>query len=57
MRSMPEPAFLCIGASESLLRLATRFELQEIGGSFIYVKGPAAATDCRLAVSLRGERV
>jgi chemotaxis protein methyltransferase CheR len=56
-RSMPEPAFLCLGASESLLRLATRFELQEIGGAFIYVKSPAAATDSGLAVSLRGERV
>ena len=54
---MPEPAFLCLGASESLLRLATRFELQEIGGAFIYVKSQAAATDSGLAVSLRGERV
>lgn len=35
---MPDPAYLCVGASESLLRLATRFELQEIGGAFIYVK-------------------
>jgi hypothetical protein len=26
-----EPAYLCVGASESLLRLGTRFELQEIG--------------------------
>ena len=56
-RSMPEPAFLCLGASESLLRLATRFELQEIGGAFIYVKNQAPATDSGLAVSLRGERV
>lgn len=38
-RSMPEPAYLCVGASESLLRLRTAFDLQEIGGAFIYVKG------------------
>jgi chemotaxis protein methyltransferase CheR len=35
---MPEPAYLCVGASESLLRLGSQFELQEIGGAFIYVK-------------------
>jgi chemotaxis protein methyltransferase CheR len=44
---MPEPAYLCVGASESLLRLGSRFELQEIGGAFMYVKngveGQAAA--------------
>jgi chemotaxis protein methyltransferase CheR len=37
-RSMPDPAYLCVGASESLLRMGTRFELQEIGGAFMYVK-------------------
>jgi chemotaxis protein methyltransferase CheR len=36
--AMPSPAYLCVGAAESLLRLATRFDLQEIGGAFIYVK-------------------
>jgi chemotaxis protein methyltransferase CheR len=36
---MPEPAYLCVGASESLLRIGSRFELQEIGGAFMYVKG------------------
>jgi chemotaxis protein methyltransferase CheR len=35
---MPEPAYLCVGASESLLRLRPRFELQEIGGAFVYAK-------------------
>ena len=35
---MPEPAYLCVGASESLLRMGSRFQLQEIGGAFIYVK-------------------
>jgi hypothetical protein len=29
---------LCVGASESLLRLTTQFDLQEIGGAFMYVK-------------------
>ena len=35
---MPSPGYLCVGASESLLRLTDRFELEEIGGSFVYVK-------------------
>jgi chemotaxis protein methyltransferase CheR len=38
-RHMPSPAYLCVGASESLLRLTTSFELQEIGGAFVYVRG------------------
>ncbi len=35
---MPVPGYLCIGASESLLRHTTRFDLEEIGGAYIYVK-------------------
>ena len=35
---MPTPGHLFIGASESLLRLTTAFELQEISGAFVYVK-------------------
>jgi chemotaxis protein methyltransferase CheR len=35
---MFKPGYLCIAASESLLRLTNTFELQEIGGAFIYVK-------------------
>lgn len=35
---MPTPGYLCVGASESLLRLTTEFQLQEIGGAFVYVK-------------------
>lgn len=35
---MPSPGYLCIGASESLLRIATAFELEEVGGAFVYVK-------------------
>jgi chemotaxis protein methyltransferase CheR len=37
-RAMPAEAYLCLGASESLLNLRTPFELDEIGGAFIYVK-------------------
>jgi chemotaxis protein methyltransferase CheR len=37
-RAMPPRAFLCLGASESLLKLRTSFELDEIGGAFMYVK-------------------
>ncbi len=32
------PGCLFIGASESLLRIASEFELQDIGGAFVYVK-------------------
>jgi chemotaxis protein methyltransferase CheR len=35
---MPAPGYLCVGVSESLLRLTTDFDLEEIGGAFIYVK-------------------
>lgn len=37
-RMMPVPGYLCVGASESLLKLTTAFELEEIGGAFVYVK-------------------
>ena len=37
-RIMPAPAYLCLGASESLLRIPTRFDLEEVGGAFVYVK-------------------
>jgi chemotaxis protein methyltransferase CheR len=36
--AMPSPGYLCVGAAESLLKLATAFELEEIGGAFVYVK-------------------
>jgi chemotaxis protein methyltransferase CheR len=36
--AMPVPAYLCVGASESLLRVASRFELEEVGAGFAYVK-------------------
>lgn len=35
---MPRPGYLFVGASESLLRVKTPFELDEIGGAFVYVK-------------------
>lgn len=35
---MPAPAYLFVAASESLLRLTTDFDLQQIGGAFVYVK-------------------
>ncbi len=38
---MPAPGHLFLGASESLARLGTRFELREVGSAFAYVKeGP-----------------
>jgi chemotaxis protein methyltransferase CheR len=37
-RMMPVPGYLGVGASESLLRRTTAFDLEEIGGAFIYVK-------------------
>ena len=36
--SMPTPGYLFVGASESLLRATARFDLEEIGGAFVYVK-------------------
>ena len=35
---MPPPGYLFVGVAESLLRLNTDFELQEIGGAFVYLK-------------------
>lgn len=37
-RHMRTPGYLFIGASESLLRLGTMFELGEVGGAFVYIK-------------------
>jgi chemotaxis protein methyltransferase CheR len=36
--AMPVPGYLCVGASESLLRVSTRFDLEEMDGAFVYVK-------------------
>ena len=37
-RAMPTPGYLCVGAAESLLRISDRFELEQIGDAFVYVK-------------------
>jgi len=37
-RSMPSPGYLCVGAAESLLKAGAGFDLQEIGGAYVYVK-------------------
>jgi chemotaxis methyl-accepting protein methylase len=39
---MPENGRLFVGISESLLRLTNRFELEEIGKAFVYVRNAAA---------------
>jgi chemotaxis protein methyltransferase CheR len=41
-RSMPAPAYLCVGVSESLLRRTSVFDVQDIGGAFVYVKDASA---------------
>ena len=46
-REMPTTSYLCVGVSESLLRRTSVFDLQEIGGAFVYVKGAAKAPDQR----------
>ena len=51
-RAMPSPGYLCVGASESLLRRTTTFELQEIGGAFMYVKDESRATRQAAACSV-----
>jgi chemotaxis protein methyltransferase CheR len=55
-QSMPDPGFLCIGASESLLRFDVGFELQEIGGAFMYVKQPVAQPSAAV-LAMPDERV
>ena len=37
-RLMPSPGYLCVGAAESLLKSGAGFDLQEIGGAYVYVK-------------------
>jgi chemotaxis protein methyltransferase CheR len=39
---MPAGGALCLGVSESLLRITTAFELQTLGPAFVYVKPEAA---------------
>jgi chemotaxis protein methyltransferase CheR len=37
-RSMLTPGYLCVGTAESLLRLTDDFDLEQVGGAFMYVK-------------------
>ena len=41
-KRLPAQGPLFVGASESLLKLTNDFELQEIGGAFVYVRKPGA---------------
>ncbi len=41
-QNMVAPGHLCVGASESLLRIPSRFDLEEIGGAFMYVLRPGS---------------
>ena len=36
--AMPSPGYLCVGAAESLLKAGAGFDLQDIGGAYVYVK-------------------
>jgi len=36
--AMPDPGYLCVGASESLLNVTTAFRLEELNGAFVYLK-------------------
>jgi chemotaxis protein methyltransferase CheR len=46
-RAMPTPAYLCVGAAESLLRLTDTFDLEQVGDAFVYVKRTAGKGHCR----------
>ena len=37
---MPSQGHLCVGASETLLKVTNDFDLKEIGNAFIYVRKP-----------------
>jgi chemotaxis protein methyltransferase CheR len=37
-QSMPSPGYLCVGAAESLLKSGAGFDLQDLGGAYVYVK-------------------
>ena len=53
-RFMPSPGYLCVGASESLLRIATGFELKEIGGAFVYVRPATEHRGAGVRIQERG---
>jgi chemotaxis protein methyltransferase CheR len=41
-QAMPAPAYMFVGAAESLVRLSTGLALEEIGSAFVYVKQTAS---------------
>ncbi len=51
-RTMPAPGYLCVGAAESLLRRTVAFELKDIGGAFMYVKGAGGMVPDPVAPSI-----
>lgn len=52
-QAMPDDGHLFLGASESLTRLGTEFELAEVGGAFAYVKSRAARGASGVAAAFR----
>lgn len=52
-RAMPSPSYLCVGVSESLLRRTSAFDLQEIGGAFVYVKGAPQPSNRSLSPGIK----
>jgi chemotaxis protein methyltransferase CheR len=55
-RQTPMPGYLCVGASESLLRLTNRFTLEEIGGAFVYVHTGGEHDPARVMAQQYGRR-
>jgi chemotaxis protein methyltransferase CheR len=50
--AMPDDAHLCLGASESLTRVSSAFELVEVGGAFMYTKSGERPVAGRAAYAL-----
>lgn len=55
-RGLSADGHLFLGASESLTRLATPFELAEVAGAFVYVKGQGTRTPRGLGAGLGAGR-
>jgi chemotaxis protein methyltransferase CheR len=49
-----QPGYLFVAASESLLRITTKFMLEEIGNAFVYVRNSTPAETQALAFRQRG---
>jgi chemotaxis protein methyltransferase CheR len=54
-QGLREDGYLFLGAAESLTRLETDFELAEVGGAFVYVKGVPARPFGRRPAHLQSE--